>query len=281
MKSKQLLGEIFVAMGILNQGTVDRMLVRSQRLGKRFGTLLEELELVTEEELAKAVAWQYECKTVSNLVSMQISPELLKLIPVGIAMSNQIFPLQCKNDRLALAMVDPTDMRLAGNLAANNNISIVPFVTTRKEIHAAICKHYLGTEPSSTENRTVLIADDDKLVLTIISDMLSRVGYRVVCASDGMEAFKVVIAEKPNVIITDMEMPKLGGYGLLDAIKRIQGNTFLPLIMITGNALTDEEEAKALDKGFFDFIVKPVKEESLISRVKRAFYCYDNQHRLY
>jgi CheY-like chemotaxis protein len=281
MESRKRLGEIFVEMGIVSQNTVDRMLVRAHRAGKRFGTLLEELELITEEELARAVAWQYGYKTVNNLVSLQISAEALTLIPIGIAMADQIFPLQLKNGRLALAMVDPTDMRVAVNLAANNNVTVVPFVTTRAEIHAAICRHYLGTEPTVKANRTVLIADDDQVVLTVLGDILSKAGYRVVAAADGMEAFKAVIAEKPNVIITDMEMPKLGGYGLLDAIKRIQGNEFLPVIMITGNALNYEEEAKALDKGFFDFIVKPVKEVALVSRVKRAFYCYDKQHRLY
>lgn len=280
MEQRKRLGEIFVERGVISQKTVDRMLVRAKQLGKRFGTVLEELELVTGEELANALALQHGCKVVANLTQIRIPAELLTLIPVNMAMSNYIIPLRQEKGQLALAMADPTDTRVIDNIAVNNNLRIIPFVAPKKEIHAAICKHYLGKAAAVSDLRTVLIAEDDKLILSILGDVLAKAGYRVVTATDGMEAFKAVIAEKPHVIITDKEMPKLGGYGLLDAVRNVPESMFVPVILITGNTMNAEEEAKAFDKGFFDFIVKPVKDVTLLSRVKRAFYFHDHQYRL-
>jgi CheY-like chemotaxis protein len=114
----------------------------------------------------------------------------------------------------------------------------------------------------------------------MLTDVLASEGYRVLTAGDGMEAFKAVIAEKPHVIITDKELPKLDGYALFDALAKVPETRFIPVILVTGTAMKPEEEAKAFDKGFFDFIIKPVAPITLKSRVKRAFQFYDHQYRL-
>jgi CheY-like chemotaxis protein len=98
---------------------------------------------------------------------------------------------------------------------------------------------------------------------------------------DGMEAYKIVIAEKPHVIITDKEMPKLDGYGLLEALKNVPETSFIPVILVTGRTMNAEEEAKAFERGFFDFIPKPVSEVTLKARVKRAFHFHDHQYKLF
>ncbi len=279
MAQRKKLGEIFVENGIITQQTADRVLARAQFLGKRFGTVLEDLDLVTGDELANALAVQYGCKVVNNLSSHNYPAELLEFIPVEVAMQNMLFPLKREKDRLALAMADPTETKIVGNMAADNGLVIVPFIATKKEVYAAICKHYLGKEVSTRRDRTVLVVEDDKLIRSMLSDTLGKVGYRVVTAQDGMEAYKAVIIEKPQVIITDKEMPKLDGYGLFDSLKNIPETRIIPVILITSR-MNAEEEAKAFDKGFFDFINKPVKDATLLTRVKRAFQYYDRQYRL-
>jgi len=279
MAQRKKLGEIFVETGIITQQTADRVLARAQFLGKRFGTVLEDLDLVTGEELANALAVQYGCKVVNNLSNHTYPSGLLEFIPVEVAMQNMLFPLKREKDRLALAMADPTETKIVGNIAADNGLVIVPFIATKKEVYAAICKHYLGKEVSTCRDRTVLVVEDDKLIRSMLSEVLGKVGYRVVTAQDGMEAYKTVIIEKPQVIITDKEMPKLDGYGLFDSLKNIPETRIIPVILITSR-MNAEEEAKAFDKGFFDFINKPVKDATLLTRVKRAFQYYDRQYRL-
>lgn len=277
MEQRKKLGEIFVANGIITTKTRERVLLRAQTLAKRFGAMLEEMELITGEELAEALAIQYGCKIIRNLPNQPIQTELLKLIPVGVAMQNMIFPLKREQNMLALAMADPTDTRAAENLAADNGLKIVPFVASRKDIHAAICIHYLGQQPTIPKDKTVLIAEDDKTIQAILGDILSKNGFQVTAAMDGMEAFKMVIAQRPHVILSDKEMPKLDGYGLLNALKNLPETQNIPVIMVTA-AMDAEEEAKAFEKGFFDYITKPVNDSTLLARVKRAFQVYNHQH---
>lgn len=278
--ARKKLGEIFVEHEILSSKTVERALVRSQALNRRLGMVLEDMELITGEELAAALAIQFGCKVVKSLKSVPIAPEVLKLVSVGVAMQNLILPLGLDGGKLAMAMADPAPCTVIDNIAADTGFRIVPFTACKRDILEGICFHYLGKEPHIPIERTVLVVEDDNMALTMFSRMMSEAGYRVVKASDGMEAFKAVIAEKPHVIITDKELPKLDGYALFDALANVPETRFIPVILVTGTAMTPEEEAKAFDRGFFDYMVKPVHPVTLKSRVKRAFHFYDHQYRL-
>jgi len=277
MENRKKLGEIFIEGGVLTEKTVERMLAVSKRLNKRFGTVLEDFELITGEELAAALATQYGCRVASNFAGYSFSAELLGTISVDVAMQNHIFPLKLENKRLALAMADPTETRVVRNISANQGVTITPFIATRKEIYAAICKNYLQKEVSLSAAHTVLVVEDDKMIGTMFGDFLSRQGYRVIFAADGLEAYKAVLTEKPNVVLTDLMMPKLDGYGLFDALRTVPELASIPVILIT-SSMRPEDEVKAFERGFFDFIEKPVREGTLITRVKRALQFHDRKY---
>ena len=279
MENRKKLGEIFIENGVLTEKTVERMLAVSKRLNKRFGTVLEDFELITGEELAGALATQYGCRVASNFAGYSFSSELLGTISVDVAMHNHIFPLKLDNKRLALAMADPTETRVVRNISANQGLTITPFIATRKEIYAAICKNYLQKEVSLSAVHTVLVVEDDKMIGTMFGDFLSRQGYRVIFAADGLEAYKAVLTQKPNVVLTDLMMPKLDGYGLFDALRTVPELASIPVILIT-SSMRPEDEVKAFERGFFDFIEKPVKEGTLITRVKRALQFHDRKYQL-
>jgi PleD family two-component response regulator len=279
MEKRKRLGEIFVENGILTEKTVERMLAVSKRLNKRFGTVLEDLELIDGDELAAALATQYSCRVASNFAGYTFAPELLAVISVDVAMQNNIFPLKLDNKRLALAMADPTESRIVKNIAANQGLSITPFIATRKEIYAAICKNYLHKEVCVSTLSTVLVVGDDKAIGAMFGNILTKQGYRVICATDGMEAYKAVLTEKPQVVITDLYMPKLDGYGLFDALHVVPELKNIPVILISGS-LHPDEEVKAFDRGFFDVIAKPVREGTLTTRVRRALQFYERKYQL-
>jgi len=278
MERRKKLGEIFVENGILTEKTVERMLLVSKRINRRFGTLLEELGLIDGDELAAALAIQYSCRVASNFAGYSFSPELLATISVDVAMQNYIFPLKLDNKRLALAMADPTETRVVRNISANHGFTITPFIATRKEIYAAICRSYLHKEVCTSAAHTVLVVEDDKLIGTMFVDFLTRQGYRVILASDGLEAYKAVLTEKPQVIITDLVMPKLDGYGLFDALRSVPELSMIPVILVT-SSMRPDDEVNAFERGFFDFIEKPVKEATLITRVKRALQFNERKYR--
>jgi len=277
MVKRKLLGEVFVDKGLVTTKTLERALARAKRLHKRLGALLEEMELITGDELASALAEQYGYRVIGNFARHTYARKLLDLIPVDVAMQNMLFPLKIEDNKLALAMADPTETRIVSNIAANHGLTIIPFIATKNDINAAICRQYLGKDLSIQHEKTVLIVEDDNLLSTKWSTILAKDGYRVKVATDGMEAYKTVISEMPQVIITEKIIPKLDAYGLFDALRNVPETRHIPIILLTRSTDT-EEEAKAFEKGFFDFMFKPVNEVTLKTRVKRAFQYLEREY---
>lgn len=277
MQPHKRIGEILVESQILSAKTVERVLPRAMRSNIKLGMALEEIELITPEELASALAKQFGIKLISNLTRFQIPASVLKHVTSDIAMQHLILPLKAENGWLAVAIADPTNTRILENLSANSGLKVAPHIACRPDITAAISKNYLGSSQSIDNTRTLLVVEDDKLIQAKFKELLTRKGYRVVIAADGIEAFKMLITEKPQVVLTDKEMPKLNGYGLLAAMKNVPEMNRIPVILLTGK-MTDAEESGAFDKGFFDYILKPVSDNSLLTRVKRAMHFYENQN---
>jgi len=173
-------------------------------------------------------------------------------------------------------MADPTNTKVVSNIATNNNLTVVPFVATCKEINMAICRNYFGTNITEPTRKTVLVVDDDKLILDTVSKILDQ-DYLVYTAIDGMEAYKEALSKKPHVILTDKEMPKLDGYKLLNSLKNLPETKAIPIILITVTT-SIEEELRALETGFFDFIHKPINAPILLARVKRAFDYFEKNY---
>ncbi|HJV64434.1 MAG TPA: response regulator [Geomonas sp.] len=278
METRPKLGEIFVENGILTGKTVERMLQISKRVNKRFGTLLEELELVTSDELAVALASQHACRVASNFAGLSFSAELLATIPLEVAMQNYIFPLKLENNRLALAIADPTEMRVVRNLSVERGLSITPYVATRREIYTAICRNYLKKEVRNSEAHTVLLVENDRQLGATFADVLGRQGYRVIRVSDGQEACQALLTEKPQAVVTDHDLPNPHENGFFVALKTTPELSLIPVILVAGSC-SPEEEIKAFERGFFDFIQKPVREATLVTRVKRALQFSQGNYR--
>jgi len=277
MSQRKLLGEIFVEKGLITKKTLERALARSKRLRKRLGTLLEEMELITGDELAAALAEQYGYRVIGNFAQHSFPAEILEMIPADVALQNTLFPLKIENGKLALAMSDPTETKIVSNIAANQGLTIIPFIATKKDINAAICRHYLGKDLSAGGDKTVLIVEDDNMLGAVWSNLLAREGFRVKVATDGMDAYRSVISTMPQVIVTEKDIPKLDAYGLFDALRNIPETRHIPIILMTA-CTESEEEARAFEKGFFDFVFKPVKEVTLITRVRRAYQFLEREY---
>jgi CheY-like chemotaxis protein len=276
MDQENRLANIFVEQNILSAKTVERVMAIAGRMHKSVTDVLKDMELITCEELANVLAIQFKCKTAFDFARYSFKQELLDIIPGEVALENHIFPLKREEGRLALAMADPGNNKIVDNIAANNDLTIIPYVATRKEIDMAVCRHYFGMDSIEPSQKTILVVEDDKLLLTMLSNMLSR-DYKVYTAMDGMQAYKDVVTKKPHVVLTDKEMPKLDGYGLMDALANMHETRNVPVILISGTSNADVE-AEAFEKGFFDFISKPVKQLTLLTRVKRAFDFCERQH---
>jgi two-component system cell cycle sensor histidine kinase/response regulator CckA len=122
-----------------------------------------------------------------------------------------------------------------------------------------------------TESKTIFIIEDDADVLSIMVKHLTREGYQVITAADGMEGLKKLETETYDLVITDIVMPYVSGVGVVGAIK--EKKPHIPVIAITG--FGKEPEAAAMEKKADLVLAKPVRMsllkdhiETLLSRSK-------------
>ncbi|MGD9160735.1 MAG: ATPase, T2SS/T4P/T4SS family [Desulfobacteraceae bacterium] len=119
------------------------------------------------------------------------------------------------------------------------------------------------------KNVTVLFVDDDEKFLKLFKQLLENKGFIVITATNGVEALRLAIRVRPDIIITDYIMPEMDGINLIKKLKANLETRQIPIIMIT--ALQDaDSEVKVFDAGADDFLIKPVDSKRLIARVKRV-----------
>lgn len=115
--------------------------------------------------------------------------------------------------------------------------------------------------------RKVLIVDDSKTELMVLSDLLVKNGYSVRTAENAEEVFRRLAEEKPELILMDVVMPGQNGFQLTRAIARDPQYSSVPIIMCTSkNQQTDR--VWAMRQGARDYVTKPVNAEELLSKIR-------------
>lgn len=114
---------------------------------------------------------------------------------------------------------------------------------------------------------TILVVDDEPESLSVMSESLERVGYHVVPAKSGAEAFQYLTSNDVDVVLTDLKMPTIDGMEILIAARKNDPNT--AVIIITGYG-TIETAVEAMKAGAFHYLTKPINIEELRLTVKKA-----------
>ena len=262
------LGEILIQQQILTPLLVERIIEISGTTHRRIGQTLEDMGLLTGEELARALACQFGYKIVADLAAMNIPPETLNLISLEDAVSSRIFPLQVKDDKLALAMADPTNHEIISTISAAHNLKVIPFIATTKDIMKAIAKKYLGI-PLEQVNNSVLVVNTDYRERSSLIEILNNEGFNAMPAVDPEDGLNQALLYQPSLIITAKEMPFADGFAFFTTLQGVPETRRIPVILLSDSA-TSEEEATAFKRGFFDYIPMPVKDITLTARVGRA-----------
>lgn len=114
------------------------------------------------------------------------------------------------------------------------------------------------------QKEKILVVDDETSIRRILETRLSMIGYEVISASDGEEALNIFRTEYPNLIVLDVMMPKLDGYGVCQELRK---ESDVPIIMLT--ALGDvSDRITGLELGADDYIVKPFSPKELEARIR-------------
>ena len=113
----------------------------------------------------------------------------------------------------------------------------------------------------------IVVAEDDRSTLAFLEKTLILHGFWVYGTRDGQEAFDVIEREMPDVVISDMLMPKLHGLDLCTNIKRSPELKHIKVILITGVYPGSIGQREALNHGADSFIVKPIDPDRLVNRI--------------
>jgi len=112
----------------------------------------------------------------------------------------------------------------------------------------------------------ILAVDDSPTVLEMITQILESGGYSVLTAVDGAEALDTARAERPDLILLDVMLPKLDGYRVCRLLKFDQNYRDIPIIMLTAKA-EDQAMATGIRTGADQYLTKPVDPDILLSAI--------------
>ena len=124
----------------------------------------------------------------------------------------------------------------------------------------------MTSEPQ--EAAKILVVDDEPRNVKILQIQLKARGYAVYTAADGLEALDVVEKEMPDLILLDINMPRMDGFEVVKQIRTNEATEFIPIVMITALRDTRENRIKSIEAGADDFIEKPFDSLEVLARVR-------------
>lgn len=122
--------------------------------------------------------------------------------------------------------------------------------------------------PTDTRLPTLLAVDDDPTTRKLVQAVLSKQGYRVLLAPDGQAGVEAFTANRPDLILMDVQMPGMNGFDACGLVRQLDGDA-TPIIMLTGSEDLESIE-RAFNAGATDFITKPINFPLLAQRVRYA-----------
>ena len=123
-------------------------------------------------------------------------------------------------------------------------------------------------DPAEARSAVVMIVDDSPTIRKLVSMTLSRNGFDVIAAKDGVDALKLLTQQRPDIILTDINMPRLGGYKLCRFVKKQPKTKLIPVVMLSGkDGVFDKMKGKMA--GANGYITKPFESADLVHQVRQ------------
>jgi two-component system alkaline phosphatase synthesis response regulator PhoP len=117
----------------------------------------------------------------------------------------------------------------------------------------------------------ILAVDDEPALTDLMHYHLVRAGYDVTTAANGWEAIHAVRANRPDIILLDLMLPDLDGFGVCEILRREAATATIPIIIVSAWASTDSRNL-GLELGALDYITKPFSPHELVERVNRLLH---------
>ncbi len=115
---------------------------------------------------------------------------------------------------------------------------------------------------------TILVVDDDPVILQLLQVNFEMEGFSVITAADGQEGVDRTRADRPDVVVSDVMMPRMSGLELVAALKGDPDTASIPVLLLTAKA-QQADVTSGLDHGADDYVTKPFEPLDLVERVNR------------
>jgi two-component system alkaline phosphatase synthesis response regulator PhoP len=119
--------------------------------------------------------------------------------------------------------------------------------------------------------RKVLVADDEIHIVHVVAIKLRNNGFEVISAANGAEAFELACEEKPDIIVTDFQMPVMTGLQLVEKLRRSEATKDIPVIMLTARGFAVEDGQKE-DLQISELLSKPFSPKELLRSIEDILY---------
>ncbi|WOI52617.1 response regulator [Parvularcula sp. LCG005] len=115
----------------------------------------------------------------------------------------------------------------------------------------------------------ILAVDDSRTMRDMLRIALTKAGFEVHLAEDGVHGLEVLDGLQPDVMITDINMPRMDGFGFIDGVRSNADHRFVPILVLTTES-AQELKVRARDAGATGWIVKPFDEAKLVAAIRRV-----------
>lgn len=174
---------------------------------------------------------------------------------------------------LGLAIVKEVTQILGGNVKVTSSLGRgSTFVITLPGVlgHGSKEKEHVIVQRADSAppelKASVLVIDDDPMIHQLLRGHLEEAGLEVLSASDGVEGVSMAKEQRPSIILLDLHLPKLDGWGVLARLKADPVTSGIPVVILS----VEEQRARGFSFGACDYLVKPVEPEVLVSVVKKS-----------
>jgi chemosensory pili system protein ChpA (sensor histidine kinase/response regulator) len=239
----------------------------------------EELEVISRERVFKRDGKSYKFYHFNEILQLPVTPNWMNSRVSLLLLETPGKPCALMIDHLVKpeeVVIKPLGNLLKGlpdiiGATILGDGSVVPILDLVNLLKNKSPKHKkTKDEAKAKASISVMIVDDSPSVRHVNSTLIKNAGWKPVLARDGVEALEIIqtFRDLPDVILTDVEMPKMDGYEFLAALKRNENLSSIPVIMITSRS-GDKHRRKAYDLGVSDYLTKPYEETVLIRKIKR------------
>jgi len=278
MVGKQRIGDFFVAQGLLDRDTVEK-LGRERLLSQtRLASAAVQAGYLSKADALNALNSYYGYPSV-DLDPIVIERQVLKLIPEKVAQEQLVLPLGVEDRNLLLGMVNPMDQQVIEEVSFATGLSVRPHICLHEQLSQTIAKAYASDEsvykgpfapgvdatvqiddpmvfqPTAEDveededtiivevstipekpadkRQCILVVEDDPQIQHLIMKTLEAEGYRVIGASRGLEALKLIKSKKPDLLVLDAMLPEVHGFEICRKIKESRKFGHVPVLMIS------------------------------------------------